>query len=110
MSESEKKKRGLYRKNRDKWIFTQSVIIAVVTIAIIISSIVSYQLNKTYYIGYKESGHIDYNVFLKENEFYDSAYLEKDQSYVASLIDKIVTAKDASAVSVLSQVFGASVE
>ena len=48
MSESEKKKRGLYRKNRDKWIFTQSVIIAVVTIAIIISSIVSYQLNKTY--------------------------------------------------------------
>ena len=91
MSESEKKKRGLYRKNREKWIFTQSVIIAVVTIAILISSIVSYQLNKTYYIGYKESGHIDYNVFLKENEFYDSLYLEKDQSYVASLIDKIVT-------------------
>ena len=91
MSESEKKKRGLYRKNREKWIFTQSVIIAVVTVAILISSIVSYKLNKTYYIEYQESGHIDYNVFLKENEFYDTTYVGKDQSYVASLIDKIVT-------------------
>jgi len=91
MSESEKKKRGLYRKNREKWIFTQSVIIAVVTVAILISAIVAHNLTKTYYIEYKESGHIDYNVFLKENEFYDSSYLEKDQSYVASLIDKIVT-------------------
>ena len=91
MSESEKKKRGLYRKNREKWIFTQSVIIAVLTLAIIISALVAYQLNKTYYIEYRESGHIDYNVFLKDNEFYDTDYLEKDQSYVASLIDKIVT-------------------
>ena len=49
MSESEKKKRGLYRKNREKWIFIQSVIIAVVTVAIVISSIVSYQFNKKYY-------------------------------------------------------------
>ncbi len=91
MSESEKKKRGLYRKNREKWIFAQAVIIAVLTLAIIISALVAYQLNETYYIEYKESGHIDYNVFLKDNDFYDSTYLEKDQSYVASLIDKIVT-------------------
>ncbi len=90
MSESEKKKRAGYQKNRDKWIFTQSVIIIAVTLAVLISGIVSYQLNKTYYIGYSESGSIDYNVFLKENEFYDSPYLEKDQSYVASLIDKII--------------------
>ena len=90
MSESEKKRRGLYRKNREKWIFTQAVIIAVLTIAILISALVAYQLNKTYFIEYRESGYIDYNVFLKDNEFYDSTYLEKDQSYVASLIDKIV--------------------
>ena len=90
MSESEKKKRKNYRKNREKWIFAQSVIIAVVTLAVIISAIVSYQLNEKYYIGYNEGGSIDYNVFLKENEFYDSPYLEKDQSYVASLIDNII--------------------
>lgn len=90
MSESEKKKRGLYKKNREKWIFIQSIIIAVVTISIIITSLVAYNLNKTYYIGYTESGHIDYDVFLKENEFYESTHIKQDQSYVASLIDKIV--------------------
>ena len=90
MSEKEKKKRVLYRKNREKWIFTQIVIAAVVAVAILISSIVAYQLNKTYYIGYHESGSIDYNVFLKNNEFFEQNHLGKDQSYVASLIDKII--------------------
>ena len=88
MSESEKRKRGLYRKNREKWIFVQSVIIVVVAVAVLISTLVSYQLNKKYYIEYTEGGSIDYDVYLKENEFYDSPYLEKNQSYVASLIDK----------------------
>ena len=91
MSESENKKRGLYRKNREKWIFAQSVIVIVVAIAVLISALVSHQLNKKYYIEYTESGSIDYDVYLKENEFYDSPYLEKNQSYVASLIDKIIT-------------------
>ncbi len=91
MSESEKRKRGLYRKNREKWIFVQSVIIVVVAVAVLISTLVSYQLNKKYYIEYTEGGSIDYDVYLKENEFYDSPYLEKNQSYVASLIDKIIT-------------------
>ena len=90
MSEKEKKKRALYRKNREKWIFTQVVIASVVAVAILISSIVAVQLNKTYYIGYREGGSIDYNVFLKDNEFFEQDHLGKDQSYVASLIDKII--------------------
>lgn len=90
MSEKEKKKRTLYKKNREKWIFVQAVIASVVAVAIVISSIVAYQLNKTYYIGYNESGSIDYNVFLKDNEFFEEDHLGKDQSYVASLVDKIV--------------------
>ena len=90
MSEKEKKKRALYRKNREKWIFVQSVIVAVLTVAVLISAIVSVQLNKKYYIGYRESGTIDYNVFLKDNEFFEQNHLGKDQSYVASLIDKII--------------------
>ena len=90
MSEKEKKKRAGYKKNRDRWIFAQSLIIAVITLAIIISGIVAYQLESTYYIGYREVGNIDYNVFLKENDFYDEDHLGKGQSYVASLIDKII--------------------
>lgn len=90
MSEKEKKKRAAYRKNREKWIFVQSVIVIVLTLAILISALVSVQLNKKYYIGYREGGSIDYNVFLKDNEFFEQNYLGKDQSYVASLIDKII--------------------
>ena len=90
MSEKEKNKRALYRKNREKWIFTQAVVAVVVAVAILISSIVAYQLGKTYYVEYREGGAIDYNVFLKDNEFFEENHLGKDQSYVASLIDKII--------------------
>ncbi len=90
MSEKEKKRRSKYRKNREKLIFTQTVIAIVVALAVLISALVAYQLEKTYYIGYREGGNIDYNVFLKENDFYEEDFLEKDQSYVASLIDKII--------------------
>ena len=90
MSEKEKNKRAAYRKNREKWIFAQSVVVIVLTLAVLISALVSAQLQKKYYIGYREGGSIDYNVFLKENEFFEQAHLGKDQSYVASLIDKII--------------------
>ena len=91
MSESEKKKRGLYRKNREKWIFAQSVIVIVVAVAVLISSLVAIQLKEQYYVEYTQGGSIDYDVYLKDNEFYDLPYLDRDQSYVASLIDKIIT-------------------
>ncbi len=90
MSEKEKKHRAIYRKKREKWIFAQVIIIVVLTLSVLISSIVSAQLQKKYYIGYREGGSIDYNVFLKENEFFEESHLGKDQSYVASLIDKII--------------------
>jgi len=90
MSEKEKKNRALYRKNREKWIFAQIVIIAVLTVAILISALVAVQMKSKYYIGYTENGSIDYNVFLKDNEFYGSEFLGEGQSYVASLIDNII--------------------
>ena len=40
-------------------------------------------------INYREKSNLDYKVYLKNNEFYDSEYLGKGMSYVASLIDKI---------------------
>ena len=90
MSEAEKKKRAGYRHNRKKWISIQSIAIVVLTLAVLISSIVAVQLNRTYYVNYREDGHIDYKVFLKENDFYDEPYLDDSQSYVASLIDQII--------------------
>lgn len=90
MSEKEQKRRVAYRKNREKWIFLQTVIIVVLTVALLVSSIVAIQLKSKYYVNYTEGGSIDYNVFLKENEFYQEEYIGKDQSYVASLIDRII--------------------
>ena len=90
MSEKEKKRRDLYRKKREKLIVLQSLIMIVLAVAIIVSSVVSIQLKKKYYIHYTERGNIDYNVFLKENEFYEESYLGQGQSYVASLIDRII--------------------
>ena len=91
MSEKEKKRRSLYRKNREKLILFQSMLIIVLTVAIIVCSIVSIQMKMKYYVHYTERGSIDYNVFLKDNEFYAESHLGQGQSYVASLIDRIIT-------------------
>lgn len=45
--------------------------------------------NKDYYINYDEKSLIDYNVYLKENEFFENNYLESDNQYIASLINYI---------------------
>ncbi len=39
---------------------------------------------------YKESSDIDYKVMLKDNEFYEDNYLDKDKGYIASIIDSIL--------------------
>lgn len=55
----------------------------------------SYYLNKAIvvtedkYINYKENGNIDYKVILKDNKFYDSKVLDKNLSYISSLIYKV---------------------
>ena len=41
------------------------------------------------YINYEEKSNVDYKVYLKENNFYETNYLGKDMAYVASLIDYI---------------------
>ena len=90
MSEKEKKKRAKYQKNRSLLIIAQSVIAAMLTLSLLVSLFVSYQLDKTQYINYRESGNIDYDVYLKENDYFEEDRLEQGQSYVASLIDQII--------------------
>ena len=40
-------------------------------------------------LSYIEKSKLDYRVYLKENDFYESEYLGKNMSYIASLIDFI---------------------
>jgi len=43
--------------------------------------------NITY--AYKENNSVDYKVFLKDNKFFDTPYLEKNKTYITSLINYI---------------------
>lgn len=40
-------------------------------------------------VNYRETSNLDYKVYLKENDFYESNYLDENMVYVASLIDNI---------------------
>jgi len=40
-------------------------------------------------ISYQENSNLDYKVYLKKNDFYETKYLEKNMVYVASLIKRI---------------------
>ena len=65
------------------------VIIFIVTVAFFY---LYKQGNKEYFITYDESSNIKYDVYLKENEFFQNNYLTENKQYIASLIDYL-TAK-----------------
>lgn len=49
----------------------------------------TFTLEESKIINYSEYSGLDYQVYLKPNEFYTEEYLPKDMLYVANLIDKI---------------------
>jgi len=89
MSDAEKKKRAEYKRKRKRWLVVWSVLLAVLSIGIIISSIVYNRKTETVYITYAERSAVDYKVKYKENEFYDEEWQSPNQAYVASLIERV---------------------
>lgn len=79
------------------YISYETKIIKTIVLTILLITLGSYYLIKSINIlsvlnvNYREKSNIDYKVYLKNNEFYDSEYLGKGMTYVASLIDKITT-------------------
>ena len=98
MSEAEKKRRAEYKRNRKKWMSVQFYIAVALIAILIFSSIMFIQLNQTVYIDYSESGVVDYEVKLLENDFYEEEWLESGRSYVSNLIDKVKVTFDYNAV------------
>lgn len=47
------------------------------------------QKNREYSVSYVQDGKIDYNVFLKKNNFFKDDYLVNDKQYISSLVDYI---------------------
>ena len=66
-------------------------ICAIIAVAFIATSffIIYANQKKDHYVSYSEKSNIDYNVFLKDNDFFENDYLIKDKEYIASLIEYI---------------------
>ena len=72
--------------------------VIVLSCLIIIIFIISFSLfvvynkiNKDYEVTYTETGHVDYDVFLQENNFFENDFLENDKQYISSIVDYIDT-------------------
>lgn len=89
MSELEIQRRKNYKRNRKRWMIVQIILIVLVSAVALGSFWVYNQMNRTYYIEYTEKGTIDYKVQYRENEFFESEWIDKDQSYISSLIEGI---------------------
>ncbi len=85
---SVKPKKKTYLGYNGRLIISISIfIISLVACFLLASKSFSYKTPKI--INYNESGSLDYKVYLKENDFYEKDYLEKNMIYVANLIDNI---------------------
>ena len=49
----------------------------------------SFGVQKSEVVNYTETSDVDYKVYLKKNNFYDTEYLNRNMVYVASLIDNV---------------------
>lgn len=69
------------------------VVFAVAFVTLLITSIFlfmkSFSVEEAKVINYQERGSLDYKVYLKPNDFYETDYLNKNMYYIASLIKNI---------------------
>ena len=65
------------------------IIITILFALLMITLVVSVKIKKKEIVTYSEKSNIEYLVLLKDNNFYEQRYLEKNMAYVASLIDNI---------------------
>ena len=59
MSESQKKRRDLYRKNRSRWIWMQSIVLAILALLVLIGFVTYGYVSKIYYVDYTEASDVD---------------------------------------------------
>lgn len=81
-------KQKIYLSYRSRLII--NVILCIVFLFISVNFIYnSMDIIKEENVTYSEKGTIDYKICLKENNFYESSCIDKDMSYIASLIKNI---------------------
>lgn len=62
-----------------------------IMLVIILVGCLSLTFQKEYVVHYTDKSNLDYNVYLKQNEFFQTEFLPKDRNYISTLIDYIDT-------------------
>ena len=84
-----KDKKYLLKDSRTK-IKIRNILIIMFLLMIILGGILIFSsISKISTIGNRESGNVDYKVYLKDNDFYQDKYLGKGMQYIASLINTV---------------------
>ena len=76
------------RKNK---IIKNSLFILALTLVIVLLSLFYLHNNKTEYVSFKEKGNVDYQVYLRDNTFFNNSFLGKDNQYISNIVDYIKT-------------------
>lgn len=74
---------------RKRRIILVSSIIAIVSLLAVVSIYFFINTNKVKYITYSENSKVNYNVYLKENDFFEEKFLPANKIYISSLIDYV---------------------
>ncbi len=74
---------------REKVIPIAVIIGILIMLVIILIGCLSLTFKKEYVIHYSDKSNLDYNVYLKPNEFYKTTFLPKDKNYISTLIDYV---------------------
>ena len=82
------KKHGLYLSFNAR-IVINLILLVMSMAALYYFETMSFSITKSEVIKYTEKSKIDYKVYLKDNDFYKTPYLNKGMAYVSSLIDTI---------------------
>ncbi len=88
-NDSSNAKLNLNYRSYERRIMLYSLLIILFLVLSIVFLTKSFSAKSGEQINYKEISHVDYKVYLKKNNFYETEYLGKDMAYVASLIKSI---------------------
>lgn len=74
---------------RRNTVFSFACVIILFVLAAITSFAIYNKENKDLYVKFNENSDVDYEVYIKENEFFEGNHLEQNNQYIANLIDYI---------------------
>lgn len=76
-------------ENKKKFFYIGIVILLCILVVSVTFIIQYFTVNEVKEISYNDEEKLDYKVTLKDNEYYTTDSIEKDNQYIASIIDKI---------------------